>query len=443
MNELALINTVLAEHGVKAYTFPRNVETGRPMIARTPSYTMYGIDKYASGVKLADVKALLPELTHAIQLQRNSAVDLRWGDHPFCLEVPHAEPKPLPLRDTVFGDLPAYTAPLGRSYEFFKPQDHYINLRMPDQAHLMIAGTNGSGKSTALRVALAALAWNNSPMHVQFVMCDPKNRGLVPFRMLPHTIYWSSDPLKSIKAIQWVHDEVVRRTTLDSAENERLPRIVLVLEEASFFALDGVKDVFDKWLPRIAVAGRELGVHIFLTAQKPDAGVIGSQLKSQLNVRLVGHLASPGESYWTTGLRTAGAEKLPGFGNFLLVNGRVGAEINDAHPRRVIGYYADTNTVREIARQISARWPERPASIDLAKVVSSIDVALLKNYELAKPVLEQYYDVTTGKLRHGSKKLLIEAMLGKGAVTGGSSDKLAENVIAWHRQNYKTTTTTG
>lgn len=447
MNELALINTVLAEHGVKAYTFPKNVDTGKPMIARTPSYTMFGIDPYAKGVKISSIRALMPELTHALKKERNGPVDLRWGENPFCLEVPHIEPKPLPLTDSVFSDLPAHTAPLGRSYEFFKPQDHYINIRMPDQAHLLLAGTNGSGKSTALRVVISALAWNNSPMNIQFVMCDLKNRGLVPFRTLPHTIFWHNDPLECAKAIQWVHDEVVRRTQLDSGAVDGLPRLVLVVEEASFLAMDGVKDVFTKWLPRIAVAGRELGVHIFLTAQKPDSGLIGGQLKSQLTVRLVGRVLDPGTSYWTTGQRNAGAEKLPGFGNFLLINGRLGAEISDTHPRRVIGYHVDTAMCREIVRRCMARWPERPASINMEQMTSSIDVALLRNYELAKQLLLENYDITTGKLRHGTKKLLIKKVLGESAVTGGSNDKVADAIVAHHArvmaENYKATTTTG
>lgn len=428
--EADLINRVLAGHGVKAYTYHTNVRTKRPMIAVTPAWTIYGIDRYAEGVKLSAVESLLPEIEHELKLKRDTDVSLRFGRKPFSLLVPNPEPKAIAFRMGLIDNLPAYSAPLGRSYDFFKPNDHNIDFASPDQSNLLIAGMNGSGKSTALRVLVSALAWNNSPERVQFVMCDLKNRGLVPFRSLPHTRLWTADPAESAKAVKWVYDELGRRKAM--TETSSLPHLFLILEEMSLLALDGAKDVIANWLPHIAIAGRELGIHVILTSQKPDAGLIGSQLKSQMNVRLVGKLDSATTSYFTTGQEQAHAHKLPGFGAFLLINGRAESGQTTAEPTNVLGFWMDTAACRQLTVDCRVKWGKGMESIDLSTVRSDIDMVMLRNYELAKPVLAEHYDPATGKLKRGGKKLLIEAVFGEGAVTGGSNDKVADAIVAHH-----------
>ncbi len=72
-------------------------------------------------------------------------------------------------------------------------------------------------------------------------------------------------------------------------------------------------------LTRLTQRGREAGIHLVACAQKPTALVIGSLVKSNFPVRLVGAVASPEDAKVASGLPNTGAERLLGQGDFLLV----------------------------------------------------------------------------------------------------------------------------
>jgi S-DNA-T family DNA segregation ATPase FtsK/SpoIIIE len=72
-------------------------------------------------------------------------------------------------------------------------------------------------------------------------------------------------------------------------------------------------------LTRLLQRGREAGIHVVGCTQKPTAASIGSLVKANFPVRLVGSVASPEEAKVAAGLRGTGAERLLGRGDFLLV----------------------------------------------------------------------------------------------------------------------------
>ena len=72
---------------------------------------------------------------------------------------------------------------------------------------------------------------------------------------------------------------------------------------------------------RIAQRGREAGIHLVACTQKPTASLIGSAVKANFPVRLVGLVAGADEARYATGVAGSGAEKLEGRGDFLLVAG--------------------------------------------------------------------------------------------------------------------------
>jgi len=77
-------------------------------------------------------------------------------------------------------------------------------------------------------------------------------------------------------------------------------------------------------LTRIAQRGREAGFHLIACTQKPSAKVVGSLLKANLPLRLVGRVLSAEDARVATGISGSGAEKLMGSGDFIAVTaGRV------------------------------------------------------------------------------------------------------------------------
>ncbi len=61
-------------------------------------------------------------------------------------------------------------------------------------------------------------------------------------------------------------------------------------------------------------------MHVVACTQKPTAAVVGSLVKANFPLRLVGSVASPEDAKVAAGMRGTGAEKLLGRGDFLLVN---------------------------------------------------------------------------------------------------------------------------
>ena len=72
-------------------------------------------------------------------------------------------------------------------------------------------------------------------------------------------------------------------------------------------------------LTRVAPRGREAGIHLIACTQKPSAALIGSAIKANFPIRLVGSTASRDEARHASGISERGAETLEGKGDFLLV----------------------------------------------------------------------------------------------------------------------------
>jgi DNA segregation ATPase FtsK/SpoIIIE-like protein len=74
-------------------------------------------------------------------------------------------------------------------------------------------------------------------------------------------------------------------------------------------------------LSRLVQRGREAGVHVVACTQKPTASVIGSLIKANFPVRIVGRVTDTNDAYVASGIAGTGAERLLGKGDFLVVAG--------------------------------------------------------------------------------------------------------------------------
>ena len=190
-----------------------------------------------------------------------------------------------------------------------------LRLPSPDVAHVLIAGTTGSGKSALARTMLTSLAMFNRQRHVQLILIDPKHRGFAALARLPHVLGGIAGDMAEIMGrLAWLVEEMERRDQAKVAE----PRLVVAIDELADLLQVGGKSA-EVLITRLAQRGREAGIHLIACTQKPSAALIGGSMKANFPVRLVGMVASSDEARYATGISGSGAEKLEGKGDFLLV----------------------------------------------------------------------------------------------------------------------------
>jgi S-DNA-T family DNA segregation ATPase FtsK/SpoIIIE len=190
-----------------------------------------------------------------------------------------------------------------------------LRLTAPDVAHVLIAGTTGSGKTALARSLLTSLAMHNRQGEVQLVLLDPKGRGFAPLAPLPHVLGdVVSDTQAAVVRLRWLVQEMERRDRLHISA----PVLVIAVDELADLLQTGGAAV-EAMLTRLSQRGREAGIHLVVCTQKPTAQLIGGAMKANFPVRLVGAVASRDEARYATGVNDSHAEKLEGKGDFLLV----------------------------------------------------------------------------------------------------------------------------
>ncbi len=218
----------------------------------------------------------------------------------------------LPLCDRL-PDIPPCTAVLGLEHD---GRPLLLHLPSPDVSHVLVAGSTGSGKTELTRAMLASLVRFNRQAQLQLLLIDPKNRGLAPFQNAPHLLRpIVTDPAEAVGALSALVEEMIRR----DREARELPRIALCIDELADLVLVAPKEITNL-LTRLAQRGRQAGIHIIACTQKPTAEVVGTLVKANFPVRLVGAVPSPEDAKVATGLAGTGAEKLLGRGDFLIIS---------------------------------------------------------------------------------------------------------------------------
>ena len=173
---------------------------------------------------------------------------------------------------------------------------------------------------------------------MQLVVIDPKGRGYEALCDLPHLKY---PVLREVSEAAYVLSEIVGLMIERDREGLREPRVVVAIDEMADLVMAGGTGV-SRSIMRLPQRGREAGMHVIGCTQKPTAGAIGSLVKSNFPVRLVGSVVSAEDAKVASGLPGTGAEKLMGRGDFLLVvKGEVtrfqAAYVSEGEIERVVG----------------------------------------------------------------------------------------------------------
>lgn len=190
-----------------------------------------------------------------------------------------------------------------------------LRLSSPDVAHCLIAGTTGSGKTELARTLIASLMMHQKPRDLQIALIDPKGHGFAPFAHAPHLLFpIVKDAEETLARIKYLVAEMERR---DREAIDR-PRVVIVIDELADL-MQTCGSELEAHLSRLVQRGRSAGFSLIACTQKPAARVVGSLVKANFPVRLVGRVASTDDARVAAGIGGTDAEKLAGRGDFLLI----------------------------------------------------------------------------------------------------------------------------
>lgn len=201
--------------------------------------------------------------------------------------------------------------------------------------HLLVAGSSGSGKSVFLGSLIISLIYKYSPEELRLILIDPKKTEFVLYNDLPHLMINEiiTDANKAVQSLNWAIGEMNRRyglfeqmsragtyvVNLDDynknvEKTEKLPKIVIIIDELADLMLAAKKDVEDR-IQNLTQKARAAGIHLVVATQRPSTDVITGVIKSNLNTRIAFAVASDVDSRVI--LDQSGAQKLLGKGDFL------------------------------------------------------------------------------------------------------------------------------
>ena len=327
------IEAVLAVHKVAARV------TGGTV---TPRWVRFQVLP-ALGAKISRIKGLSEELAAALD---TSSCRVSRRGAAVTVDVPRDDPRPvrlLPLYRQLTsppgngrsGDRSPTTSPVTAILGLAEDgAPLLIRLPSPDVAHILVAGTTGSGKTVLLQAMILSLALTNpapsAPSALQperrgggltLVLIDPKGHAFGLFEGLPHL---ARPVIREVVEATEALDSLVRlMERRDPSPILPHDSVVVVIDELADMLMVGGKPV-QVALTRLTQRGREADIHVVAATQKPTAAVLGPLVKANFPVRLVGRVTSIEDARTATGWSGTGAERLMGRGDFVAVaEGRV------------------------------------------------------------------------------------------------------------------------
>ncbi len=221
---------------------------------------------------------------------------------------------PPPLGAILCGFEPvALTAPIGVVDRPFEQRRTPLSVDLTGAAgNVALVGAPQSGKSTALRTLITALAVTHDPRVVQFYCLDLGGGSLAAMRDWPHvgsvagrsdiervrnTLFRLGAVVRSREALFREHgiESMVHYRQLKAARDPRCDRfgdIFLIVD--GWLSLQREIETAESWVTSLAAEGLSYGVHVVVTASRwPE---IRPALRDQIGTRIELRLGDPSDS---------------------------------------------------------------------------------------------------------------------------------------------------
>lgn len=171
---------------------------------------------------------------------------------------------------------------------FGKGADGYVVTNFDEAAHILIAGTTGSGKSCLLNsLIMQCLCFSNA----QVSLIDPK--GGAEFGLYEQDIYdriehVAKDARDAVKWLKIAVNTMEQRYSEMSRKGLKRydgTRVIVVIDELSDLMMASKAEV-EEYIIRIAQKGRAAGVHLIVATQDPRASVVTGLIKYNLPTKV-------------------------------------------------------------------------------------------------------------------------------------------------------------
>ena len=282
------------------------------------------------------------------------------------------------LRDA--GPVPALTAPIGVVDRPFEQRRTPLIIDLSRAAgNVALVGAPRSGKSTALRTLITALAVNHDPRMVQFYCLDFGGGALASLRDWPHvgSVAGRADPervrrtLARLAAVIRSRESLFREHGIESIEHYRQLRakrdplcdrfgdIFLIVD--GWLGLQRELDAAEGSVTALAAEGLSYGVHVAVSASR--WAEIRPALRDQIGTRIELRLGDPADSELDRRRAQQVPEGKPGRGLT-----HEGLHMVVALPRldghdSASGLADAGSQVGEMLRQRHARWSVPPIAL--------------------------------------------------------------------------------
>ena len=189
-------------------------------------------------------------------------------------------------------------------------EDNFQEADLQELAHLLVAGTTGSGKTVFLHSLIYQLIQKN----IELYLIDGKNgHEFGKYEDRANVVIESDEVVGVInKIIQNMED----RYTYDYLSDSK--PIVIIVDE--FVDLIMQKNIIEDLFVRLAQKGRGAKIHLILATQRPDSHILKGVLRSNLPSRVAFKVQKSTESKII--LDEIGAENLFGKGDMLFSDGK-------------------------------------------------------------------------------------------------------------------------
>jgi len=412
------------------------VETRLVDMTIGPTVTRYAL-QLGDGVKVSRITSLNKDIAYAL-----AAADVRIlapipGQQAIGIEVPNEDRDVVALGDILTSrESKKATHPLelavGRDIK-----GKTVMLNLATTPHLLIAGATGAGKSSCINAMVTSVLMRTTPDQVRLILIDPKRVEMGQYEGVPHLLTAPvTDPKKAANALHWAVREMERRYDIlsncgfrdikgynaaydrdelsvndfgeeDSREYERLPFIMVVVDELSDLMIVAARDVEDS-ICRLAQMARAVGIHLVVATQRPSVNVITGVIKANIPARLAFAVSSLADSRVI--LDQQGAERLVGKGDMLLLGP------SSSTPQRIQGAWVEESEVRQVVATWKAQLgstEEQPVDQDLSDVVESPDpsdpvVDITEDFSRPTSVASEQDD----ELYEEARNLVISSQLG-------------------------------
>ncbi len=337
INELGIASSVSPEHAqlgarlvstLKEYS--AEVKLDRNVIAG-PTFLRFPVT-LGPRVKLRSVERLAKEIQVRLELDApprigteggQVVIDVQRRDRQTVLfsKIRSQLPDPDPL-------LGGSQAPIGVD---LTGRLRLIDFAQPEDAHLLVGGTTGSGKSEWLRSVVAGLILTNTPATLQLLVIDPKRNVFHSLRESPFLyrpiVYPDEQPV--VQLLSDLANEMDRRYQLlgehgdDSLSGyikrtgQSIPRIFCICDEyADLISGDRqMRREIEQEIVRLGQKARAAGIHLMIATQHPSREIIKGVLDSNIPARVGLKMQKAIESKML--LNYSGAEVLLGRGDLL------------------------------------------------------------------------------------------------------------------------------